>query len=95
MTLSLARFLCALAALVAWVTPLDAERWQVQYFYDQNKSSLAIGDLCFASAARGVAVGSIHEGSRQRPVALVTSDGGAHWQLVPLKEAAPLAVLPE
>jgi photosystem II stability/assembly factor-like uncharacterized protein len=83
----LPQFLCALAVLVAWVTPLGAERWQLQYFYDQNKSSLAIGDLCFASAARGVAVGSIHEGSRQRPVALVTSDGGAHWQLVPLKEA--------
>ena len=86
MTFSLARFLGALAALVAWVTPLGAERWQMQYFYDQNKSSLAITDLSFASAARGVAVGSIHEGSRQRPVALVTSDGGAHWQLVPLKE---------
>jgi hypothetical protein len=85
-TFSIARFLCALAALVAWVTPLGAERWQVQYFYDQNKSSLAIADLCFASAVRGVAVGSIHEGARQRPVALVTSDGGAHWQLVPLKE---------
>jgi photosystem II stability/assembly factor-like uncharacterized protein len=85
-TFSLARFLCALAVLVAWVTPLDAEHWQVQYFYDQNKSSLAIGDLSFASAVRGVAVGSIHKGNRQRPVALVTSDGGAHWQLVPLKE---------
>ena len=91
MTLSFARFLCALAALVAWVTPLGAQRWQAQYFYDQNKSSLAIGDLCFASAVRGVAVGTIHEGSRQRPVALVTSDGGAHWQLVPLKEA-PLSL---
>jgi photosystem II stability/assembly factor-like uncharacterized protein len=85
-TFSIARFQCALAALVVWVTPLGAERWQVQYFYDRNKSSLAIADLSFASAVRGVAVGSIHEGGRQRPVALVTSDGGAHWQLLPLKE---------
>jgi hypothetical protein len=85
-TLSFARFLCALAALVAWVTPLDAQRWQMQYFYDRNKSSLAIADLSFPSAARGVAVGSIHEGNRQRPVALATSDGGAHWQLISLKE---------
>jgi len=44
-TLSLARFLCALAALVAWVTPLGAESWQVQYLYDRSKSSLAISDL--------------------------------------------------
>ena len=86
MTLSFTRFWCALAALAAWVTPLDAQRWQVQYFYDQNKSSLAINDLHFASAARGVAVGIIHEGSHERSVALVTSDGGAHWQIVPLKE---------
>jgi len=85
-TLSFARFLCALAVLVAWVTPLGAESWQVQYLYDRNKSSLAISDLCFASPARGVAVGTIAEGSRQRPVALVTSDGGARWQIVPLKE---------
>jgi len=66
-TFSFARFLYALAALVAWVTPLGAEHWQLQYFYDQNKSSLAIADLCVASAVRGVAVGSIREGSRQRP----------------------------
>jgi photosystem II stability/assembly factor-like uncharacterized protein len=81
---SVARLLCALAALAAGVTPLQAQRWQVQYFYDRNKSFLAIADLSFPSAARGVAVGSIHQGNRQRPVALVTSDGGAHWQLVPL-----------
>jgi len=56
-TFSFARFLYALAALVAWVTPLGAEHWQLQYFYDQNKSSLAIADLCVASAVRGVAVG--------------------------------------
>jgi hypothetical protein len=85
-TFSIARLLCTLAALVAWVTPLGAEKWRVQYLYDQNKSSLAIADLRFMSAVRGVAVGSIHEGHRQRPVALATSDGGAHWQLVPLKE---------
>ena len=86
MELSLVRFLCALAALVAWVTPLDGQRWQMQYFYDRNKSSLTIADLSFPSAVRGVAVGSIREGNRQRPVALVTSDGGVHWQLVSLKE---------
>lgn len=75
-----------LGALVAWAAPLGAQRWQMQYLYDQNKSSLTINDLHFASATRGVAVGIIQEGSRERPVALVTSDGGAHWQLVPLKE---------
>jgi photosystem II stability/assembly factor-like uncharacterized protein len=75
-----------LAAAAAWVAPADAQKWQMQYFYDKNKSSLAIVDLQFASAVRGVAVGSIVEGTHHKPVAVVTADGGAHWQTVDLKE---------
>jgi len=33
-----------------------------------------------------VAVGVIAERKNRKPVALVTSEGGAHWQTVPLKE---------
>jgi hypothetical protein len=72
--------------LAVWVTPLAAQKWQVQYFYDKAKSSFAIADLQFPSATRGVAVGVIEEGRRQDPTSIVTSDGGAHWQTVPLKE---------
>jgi hypothetical protein len=78
--------LCALAALAVWAAPLSAQKWQLQYFYDREKSSLAITDIAFASASRGVAVGVISNGKREQPTAVVTSDGGAHWQLVPLKE---------
>jgi hypothetical protein len=35
----------------------------MQYFYDEAKSDLAIEDFQFPSASRGVAVGSIIEGS--------------------------------
>jgi hypothetical protein len=83
----LARPVCALVALAAWTMPLAAQRWQVQYFYDKNKSTLAIGDFQFASPDRGVAVGVIEEARRRRPVALVTADGGARWEMVPLEEA--------
>src|SRR5262249_32770143 len=69
-----------------WVTPVAAQRWQMQYFYDKSKSTLLIQDLQFPSATRGVAVGNIREGNHQKPVSLVTSDGGAHWQLIDLKE---------
>lgn len=62
------------------------ERWQLQYFYDEDKSSLEIVDLKFPSAERGVAVGAVTEGSGSRPVALVTSDGGASWSIEKLKE---------
>ena len=80
---------------MAWVTPAAAQRWQLQYQYDEIKSSLVLADIQFPSPARGVAVGVILEGGsdplrsqrRVKPVALVTSDGGAHWQTVPLKEA--------
>jgi len=58
----------------------------MQYLYDEAKSDLAIVDLQCPSASRGVAVGSIIERKSQKPVALATSDGGAHWQTVPLKE---------
>ena len=79
------------ALLVAFIfatvlVPLRAEKWQLQYFYDKDKSNLIINDLQFASPTRGVAVGVIVEGRKQDGVALVTSDGGAHWDTVPLKE---------
>ena len=78
------RLACLLSVLPTVL--VAAEHWKVQYFYDQNKSTLAIVDLQFPSATRGVAVGTIVEGRRRRHVSIVTSDGGAHWQLVDLKD---------
>jgi len=80
------RLLSLAAAFAACLTPLGAQKWQVQYFYDKDKSNLVINDLQFASPTRGVAAGVIVQGRRQEPVALVTADGGAHWDTVPLKE---------
>jgi photosystem II stability/assembly factor-like uncharacterized protein len=63
-------------------------RWKVQYFYDETKSSLSIADLQFPSARRGVAVGDIDRaGGHTSPVAVVTADGGEHWQVLPLRDA--------
>jgi photosystem II stability/assembly factor-like uncharacterized protein len=76
---------CVLAILAA-AAPVRAERWKMQYFYDEEKSKLAFADIQFPSLTRGVAVGVITEGRREKPVALVTSDGGDHWQQTPLKE---------
>jgi photosystem II stability/assembly factor-like uncharacterized protein len=76
----------ATAAALLGQTIRPAQKWRVQYFYDQDKSVLQIMDLQFPSATRGLAVGSIVEGRSQKPVAVVTSDGGAHWQTVNLEE---------
>jgi photosystem II stability/assembly factor-like uncharacterized protein len=81
-----------LAALSGRPAPLAgqsapaAPKWRVQYFYDQDKSVLSLVDLQFPSATRGVAVGAIVEGTHQKPVAVVTSDGGKNWQTVDLEE---------
>jgi photosystem II stability/assembly factor-like uncharacterized protein len=76
----------ALLALAGALAPAYAQQWRMQYIYDKGKSSLAIADLAFASRERGVAAGVIEEGRRHKPVAIVTSDGGAHWQTVELKD---------
>jgi hypothetical protein len=66
----------------------SAPCWTLQYFYDQTDKELRITDLAFPSITRGIAVGEIDDKQGRRPqyTAVVTSDGGAHWSLVPLKE---------
>jgi len=73
---SLAR---TILVLTAAATCLNAQKWQMQYFYDQAKSVLAISDMQFPSASRGIAVGVIQDGRSRKPVALTTTDGGANW----------------
>jgi hypothetical protein len=82
----LVRFGGTALALGALLAPLHAQRWDVKYFYDQQKSSLVFHDIQFPTAKRGVALGTIVEGRRSDPVSLVTTDGGENWERVPLKE---------
>ena len=76
---------CLAAAAVAAAADAPA-KWQMRYFYDQEKSYFDIVDLQFPSVQRGLAVGTIVENNRQRPAAVVTSDGGATWQVQRLEE---------
>jgi hypothetical protein len=71
-----------LALVLAVCAPVFAERWKLQYFYDEGRDTMVIEDLAFPSAQRGIAVGTIlDEMSRKKPryFALVTSDGGSRW----------------
>ncbi len=79
----------ALLVVICSVASLrSAERWDIQYFYDENKTSLTITDLKFPSERRGIASGYLKEKEDKiRPMVLITSDGGAHWTLNPVKEA--------
>ena len=78
---------CALSLLAPAVALTQAPRWQMQYSYDQAKSDLVLQDIQTPSVRRGVAIGNIQDGKGGRkPVAAVTSDGGAHWDVVKLEE---------
>jgi hypothetical protein len=63
-----------------------ADHWEIQYSYEQNQSSLVISDLKFPSAKRGIAAGYTLRNNKPGPTVLITSDGGAHWTLIPVKE---------
>src|SRR5262249_32865430 len=80
---TLTRTLCLWVVAVAC---LNAQKWQMQYFYDQAKSVLAISDMQFPSASRGIAVGVIQEGRSQKPGSLTTTHGGPQWTQAPLEE---------
>jgi hypothetical protein len=58
----------------------------LQYFYDEPRATFVIADLKFPSPKRGIAVGAIAEGGHVKPMSALTSDGGEHWSLAPLKE---------
>jgi hypothetical protein len=70
------------------ILPAAAQKWTIQYFYDEMKTEMEITDLAFPSPQRGIAVGAIYEKAtgKERYTSIATSDGGAHWTLQPLKE---------
>jgi hypothetical protein len=66
-----------------------AEHWSIQYYYDEDRTTLQLVDLAFPSASRGIAAGWISDANpskKPRPTILTTSDGGAHWMLDALKD---------
>ena len=82
------------AGLIALAVPAVAQQWKSQYFYDENKTSLEIYDLAFPSAQRGVAVGAILKGTHRQAAAVITSDGGMHWELTRPEELPVSAIFP-
>ncbi len=58
----------------------------MQYFYDEDKSSLAFTDIQCPSASRCAAAGMVGDGKREKGVVAITSNGGVDWQLEEVKE---------
>ncbi len=64
-----------------------AERWKIQYFYDQPGSNFDIRDMACPSVQRCVAAGVITDkNDRQRGAVVVSSDGGQHWSQYEVRE---------
>jgi photosystem II stability/assembly factor-like uncharacterized protein len=62
--------------------------WRIQFFYDKDNEQFRINDLQFASADRGIAVGAVVDSKGHiKPMSVLTSDGGLHWQMRPLDQA--------
>lgn len=87
MRVTLQTFASVLALLAAGTAAGAADgQWKLQYFFDQDQSELHLVDLQFRSPQRGIAVGVIERGDSNSPVALVTANGGARWDIVKLRD---------
>ncbi|MEO8596120.1 MAG: hypothetical protein ABI759_22565 [Candidatus Solibacter sp.] len=79
---------CALGLLSLGAASAQPAKWRLQYSYDQIKTELQIRDLAMPSAKRGIAIGTIQDdrGGSRKNVAVVTSDGGEHWEITKVDE---------
>lgn len=77
-------------ALLLLATAISAfpagSKWNVSYQFDEDNSSLALNAIEFLSERRGIALGTLMVKGDPRPIALVTSDGGAKWEQIRLKD---------
>lgn len=65
-----------------------APHWQIQYNYRNVDSSLAINDLVFPTATRGILCGvTTDRNGREKNLVMTTGDGGENWTETPVKEA--------
>jgi hypothetical protein len=77
--------LAAALSAVCFAAPASVE---IVRFHDEDRSSMAYRQILFASERRGMAIGSLLEDDRERPVISITSDGGASWTDSRLPEPA-------
>lgn len=80
-------FALALALLGSLASLRAADRWKIQYLYDQPGSNFDIRDIACPSVQRCVAAGVITDkNDRQRGAVVLTADGGRHWSQFEVRE---------
>jgi photosystem II stability/assembly factor-like uncharacterized protein len=82
------RALALSLGLIGSLTSLRAaERWKIQYLYDQAGSNFDIRDIACPSAQHCVAAGVItNQRDHQQGAVVVTGDSGRHWSQYEVKE---------
>ena len=76
-----------LALSILLLSPgLRAERWKVQFLYDEDNSSLTIQDLVFPNEKTGIACGALQREKSIKGIVMVTRDGGVTWQRIEVAE---------
>jgi hypothetical protein len=69
-----------------------AGKWTIQYQYEQDDETLQLVDIQFFSATHGLAAGTVFkEGNRKRALVLRTTDGGANWREIEVRDV-PLSL---
>jgi hypothetical protein len=80
-------FAAVLALLGSLATLRAAERWKIQYSYDQPGSNFDIRDIACPSTQRCIAAGVITDkNDRLRGAVVVTNDSGRNWAQYDVKE---------
>ena len=73
---------CCLFSCSLW----SAERWQMQYFFDQEQGRTSVHSNCVLFADTRCCHGRSDVRRRNEAASVVTSDSGAHWTLTPTQE---------
>ncbi len=78
--------LTASALILASSAASAAQKWRMQYFYDEDKSSLAFTDIQCPSATHCAATAIVTDGKREKGVVAITGNGGVDWRLQDVAE---------
>jgi photosystem II stability/assembly factor-like uncharacterized protein len=66
---------------------IAAPHWDIQYHYLKTDSALTINDIVFPGVTRGIVCGyTADRQGKERPLVLLSSDGGQHWAETVVKE---------
>lgn len=80
-----------IALLVAAAMGSPAAKWTMSFMHDEDESSLILRAIEFPSERRGLAIGQLTDKRGITGVVLLTTDGGAKWETIRLKED-PLSI---